>query len=278
MKVTPTDAARTCCSSSRKVFGDDRGFFLESFHARALREARASRGRSCRTTSRARRRASCAGCTSRTPHAAGQAGAACVARRGVRRGGRHAPRLAHLRPVGRRRAVRARTSASCGCRRASRTASACSARRADFLYKCTDFYAPEDEQSVRWNDPALGIAWPVKEPRLCQGRRGAAAEGRAGAARSSLKVGFRPSRQHCAGRQGLRTVPRPKCHAVLTSPRGGGLACSLLWVGRQPAPGKPLVSTHSCPSPLRRSLPVLRLWSAIPGRGPCFVRRTARAG
>ena len=33
--------------------------------------------------------------------------------------------------------------------------------RADFLYKCTDYYAPECERTIRWNDPALGIEWPL---------------------------------------------------------------------------------------------------------------------
>lgn len=37
---------------------------------------------------------------------------------------------------------------------------------ADFQYKCTDLYAPECEQSVLWNDPDLGITWPVQEPIL----------------------------------------------------------------------------------------------------------------
>ena len=37
---------------------------------------------------------------------------------------------------------------------------------ADFLYKCTDFYHPEDEIVVAWNDPALGIRWPLSEPTL----------------------------------------------------------------------------------------------------------------
>jgi dTDP-4-dehydrorhamnose 3,5-epimerase len=32
---------------------------------------------------------------------------------------------------------------------------------ADFLYKCTDFYAREHERTIRWDDPDLGIAWPL---------------------------------------------------------------------------------------------------------------------
>ena len=38
---------------------------------------------------------------------------------------------------------------------------------ADFLYKTTDFYAPEHERCLAWNDPAIGIDWPLKgEPQL----------------------------------------------------------------------------------------------------------------
>jgi dTDP-4-dehydrorhamnose 3,5-epimerase len=33
----------------------------------------------------------------------------------------------------------------------------------DFLYKCTDFYAPEHERSILWSDPAIGIDWPEVE-------------------------------------------------------------------------------------------------------------------
>ncbi|MEW6429214.1 MAG: dTDP-4-dehydrorhamnose 3,5-epimerase [Thermodesulfobacteriota bacterium] len=37
---------------------------------------------------------------------------------------------------------------------------------ADFLYKCTDYYHPEDEGGILWNDPDIGIDWPVSEPIL----------------------------------------------------------------------------------------------------------------
>jgi len=38
---------------------------------------------------------------------------------------------------------------------------------ADFLYKTTDYYAPQHERSILWNDPAIGIEWPLEgEPLL----------------------------------------------------------------------------------------------------------------
>jgi len=33
--------------------------------------------------------------------------------------------------------------------------------QADFLYKTTDYYAPEFERSIRWDDPEIGIQWPL---------------------------------------------------------------------------------------------------------------------
>ncbi len=37
----------------------------------------------------------------------------------------------------------------------------------DFLYKTTDYYAPEHERCIIWNDPTLGIEWPLEvEPLL----------------------------------------------------------------------------------------------------------------
>ena len=40
---------------------------------------------------------------------------------------------------------------------------------ADFLYKCTDIYHPPSEKTLAWNDPSVGISWPVpagEEPQL----------------------------------------------------------------------------------------------------------------
>ena len=37
---------------------------------------------------------------------------------------------------------------------------------ADFEYKCTDLYFPEDEGGVIWNDPEVAIPWPISAPRL----------------------------------------------------------------------------------------------------------------
>ena len=33
---------------------------------------------------------------------------------------------------------------------------------AEFLYKTTDYWAPEFERSIAWNDPAIGIQWPIQ--------------------------------------------------------------------------------------------------------------------
>jgi dTDP-4-dehydrorhamnose 3,5-epimerase len=32
---------------------------------------------------------------------------------------------------------------------------------AEFVYKCTDFYAPEHERCIIWNDPEIAVAWPL---------------------------------------------------------------------------------------------------------------------
>ena len=39
---------------------------------------------------------------------------------------------------------------------------------ADFYYKCTEYYIPNDEAGILWNDPDLKINWPVENPILSE--------------------------------------------------------------------------------------------------------------
>ncbi|WAT02531.1 dTDP-4-dehydrorhamnose 3,5-epimerase [Rouxiella chamberiensis] len=39
---------------------------------------------------------------------------------------------------------------------------------ADFEYKCTDYYAPDLEGCLLWNDPEVGIDWPIDNPLLSE--------------------------------------------------------------------------------------------------------------
>ncbi|WP_313338265.1 dTDP-4-dehydrorhamnose 3,5-epimerase [Stutzerimonas nitrititolerans] len=41
---------------------------------------------------------------------------------------------------------------------------------AEFLYKTTDYYAPEHERSLLWNDPELGIQWPIEQAPQLSGK------------------------------------------------------------------------------------------------------------
>lgn len=38
----------------------------------------------------------------------------------------------------------------------------------DFIYKCTDYYHPQSEQGIAWNDPDIGIDWPVTDVSLSE--------------------------------------------------------------------------------------------------------------
>lgn len=39
---------------------------------------------------------------------------------------------------------------------------------AEVEYKCTDYYDPADELRIQWNDPSIGIAWPIGDPLLSE--------------------------------------------------------------------------------------------------------------
>ena len=37
-----------------------------------------------------------------------------------------------------------------------------------FTYKCTEFYSPKDELALRWDDPDVGVQWPLSDPVLSE--------------------------------------------------------------------------------------------------------------
>ncbi len=44
--------------------------------------------------------------------------------------------------------------------------------QADFEYKCTEYYDPADEYTLSWNDPTVSIDWPIKNPILSEKDKG----------------------------------------------------------------------------------------------------------
>ena len=159
MKVTPTAIADVRVIEPR-VFGDDRGFFFESFNQKAFEEAV---GRTVKFV--------------QDNHS--------LSSQGVLRGLHYQIRQPQGKLV---RVVRGevfdvavdlrRSSATFG-RWVGERLSAANKRQlwipegfahgfvvlseaAEFLYKTTDYYAPEHERCLAWNDPALGIDWQIQ--------------------------------------------------------------------------------------------------------------------
>lgn len=158
MKVTPTTIPEVLLVEPR-VFGDSRGFFYESYNERAFREA-----------------AGVAVSFVQDNHSR--------SRRGVLRGLHYQVRQPQGKLV---RVVRGAVfDVAVDIRRGSPTFGRwvgaelseenqrqlwvpagfahgflVLSESADFLYKTTDYYAPEHERCIAWNDPELAIAWPL---------------------------------------------------------------------------------------------------------------------
>ena len=64
-------------------------------------------------------------------------------------------------------------TASCSCRSASRTASACFRELADVHYKVSSYYDPETEAGIAWDDPDVAVQWPVSDPQVSERDRSA---------------------------------------------------------------------------------------------------------
>jgi dTDP-4-dehydrorhamnose 3,5-epimerase len=158
MKVIATDLAEVLILEP-KVFGDERGFFYESFNARAFAEATGLQREFVQDN-----------------HSRSQ--------RGVLRGLHYQVQQAQGKLVRVTRgevfdvAVDVRRSSPTFGRWVGAHLSADNKRQmwvpegfahgflvlsefAEFLYKTTDYYAPEHERCIRWDDPTLAIDWPL---------------------------------------------------------------------------------------------------------------------
>jgi dTDP-4-dehydrorhamnose 3,5-epimerase len=146
-----------------KRFGDDRGFFMELFHAKRYAEAgipgpfvQDNFSRSAKGILR--------GLHFQQPHAQGKlvqvfAGAVYDVAVDVRRG---SPTFGKWVGVELSADNRRQLWVPAGFAHGFCVLS----ESADFHYKCTDFYSPATEQGIAWNDPDLGIPWPVTAPLL----------------------------------------------------------------------------------------------------------------
>lgn len=162
MRVTPLEIPELLLVEP-KVFGDDRGFFMELFHEKRYADAgipgpfvQDNYSRSARGTLR--------GLHFQEPRGQGKlvqvfAGSVYDVALDVRRG---SPTFGQWVAVElsaeNRRQLWIPPGFAHGFCVTSDTA--------DFHYKCTTLYAPETERCIAWNDPDLAIPWPVSEPLL----------------------------------------------------------------------------------------------------------------
>jgi len=146
-----------------KRFGDDRGFFMELFHAKRYSEAgipgpfvQDNFSRSAKGILR--------GLHFQQPHAQGKlvqvfAGTVYDVAVDIRRG---SPTFGKWVGVELSADNRRQLWVPAGFAHGFCVLS----ESADFHYKCTELYSPASEHGIAWNDPDLGIPWPVKSPLL----------------------------------------------------------------------------------------------------------------
>ena len=162
MKISETELPGVLLLEPKR-FGDDRGFFMELFHAKRYAEAgipgpfvQDNFSRSAKGILR--------GLHFQQPQAQGKlvqvfAGAVYDVAVDVRRG---SPTFGKFVGVELSADNRRQLWVPAGFAHGFCVLS----ESADFHYKCTDFYSPATEQGIAWNDPDLGIPWPVTSPLL----------------------------------------------------------------------------------------------------------------
>ena len=157
MKVLPTDIPGVLILEP-KVFGDERGFFLETFHARRYAEAgipgpfvQDNYSRSVKGTLR--------GLHFQEPQPQGKlvqvvAGAVYDVAVDIRKG---SPTFGKWVGVELSSENKRQFWVPPGFAHGFCVLS----ESADFQYKCTALYAPENDRGISWNDPDLAISWPI---------------------------------------------------------------------------------------------------------------------
>lgn len=158
MKVTPTQIPDVL-SIEPKVFGDERGFFFESFNLRAFREATGlnidfvqdNHSKSARNVLRGLHyQVQCPqGKLVRVTQ--GEVFDVAV---DIRKGSKtYGQWVGEILSAENKKQLWVPAGLAHGFVVLSETA--------EFLYKTTDYYAPEHERCIAWNDPDLGIDWPI---------------------------------------------------------------------------------------------------------------------
>jgi dTDP-4-dehydrorhamnose 3,5-epimerase len=156
-----------------KVFGDARGFFLESYNRRAFREATGLDVEFVQDNHSSSRRGVLRGLHYQIQRPQGKlvrvtAGEVFDVAVDIRRG---SPTFGKWTSVRLDAASKRMAWIPAGFAHGFLVLSA----QAECMYKTTDYYAPEDERTLQWDDPDLGIRWPLEgEPMLAdRDRRGA---------------------------------------------------------------------------------------------------------
>ncbi len=160
MKVTPTALPEVLLVEPR-VFGDARGYFFESYSARRYAEAGITATFVQDNVSRSRRGV-LRGLHYQHPHGQGKLvgvleGAVFDVAVDVRRGSPTFGRwVGECLSAENKRQLYLPPGFAHGFLVTSEDAL--------FAYKCTDYYHPETERSIRWDDPRIGIEWPIEGP------------------------------------------------------------------------------------------------------------------
>ncbi len=158
MKVTPTSIPDVLVIEPR-VFGDARGFFLESFNEKAFEDRVGPRARFVQDNHSRSARGVLRGLHYQVQQAQGKLvrvvnGAVLDVAVDIRRSSRTFGRWTAVELSAENfRQLWVPPGFAHGFLVLSETA--------DFLYKTTDYYAPEHERCIAWNDPDIGIEWPA---------------------------------------------------------------------------------------------------------------------